>query len=182
MLRDSRAYKPRKVGFGARATHKRIGSFVFARIKLVFARNGFYTRIDLYELVLIALARSSNSYWLARIGSDRSYRAHIVHTRIGSYWSYRSCWLVLTRICPYRTRISSYQLVLVRFGLRHTRASIALVLARGSCCLRCEDLDCAIVRLSKGSSGSLRGGFRTRYALSLGKYAALCVTIFNFEL
>jgi hypothetical protein len=61
------------------------GSFVFARIKLVFARNGFYTRIDLYELVIITLARSSHSYWLARIGSDRSYRAHIGRIALASY-------------------------------------------------------------------------------------------------
>jgi hypothetical protein len=84
-LRDSRVCKPRKVAFGARATRKRIGSFVFARIKLVFARNGFYTRIDLYELVIITLARSSHSYWLARIGSDRSYRAHIGRIALVSY-------------------------------------------------------------------------------------------------
>ena len=37
-----------KLRFGAQATRKRIGSFVFARIKLVFALDGFYTRIDLY--------------------------------------------------------------------------------------------------------------------------------------
>jgi hypothetical protein len=149
--------------FGARATRKRNGSFVFARI-IVFARNGSYTRIDLYKLVSLSRARRTRR--LARIGSDRSYRARIGCIAlvsvviIGSYWSYRSCWLVLTRICPYRTRISSYELVLARmnsywvalacvtlvlashsylfssyelvlgrFGLRHTRASTALVLA-----------------------------------------------------